>query len=64
MLNCVNATVKIKNIPDYDISKYAYIIVTLVEGELWYYGAYKDINDIPIDYDNKMLLNNPMYKGE
>ena len=36
-------TEDIKNLPDY-AKQYKYVIVTIVDGELWFYGAYNDFN--------------------
>lgn len=37
----IRTTIKVNNVPEY-ASEYDYIVCTLVDGELWFYGAYDD----------------------
>ena len=60
----VNLHVKINNLPHFDISEYAYIVVRYVEGQLWFYGAYSDIETAESAADslyNGLLLENRIY---
>lgn len=60
-MSCLHATIKINNMPDYDISKYRYIVATLVDGELWYYTASQNVPVEVLLYADKILIDNPTY---
>lgn len=40
MSKTAKSSIKVNNVPDNIIGKYPYWTVTLVDGEIWWYGAY------------------------
>ena len=51
---------KINNLPNY-AEDYKYIVVTLVDGELWFYGAYNDYEKallVARETSDRMIVDN------
>lgn len=54
--------VKINNIPEY-ANHYKYVVATLVEGQLWFYGAYDEYDKADRAFkemDGRLIIENSM----
>ena len=54
--------VKINNIPEY-ANHYKYVVATLVEGQLWFYGAYDEYDKADRAFkemDGRLIIENHM----
>lgn len=56
---------KINNLPDY-ADKYKYIVATLVDGQLWFYGAYDSydmVEDALKETSGRVIIKNEFNFG-
>lgn len=57
----INITIKVKNMPDYDLRKYT--VVRYVNGEFWYFATYDDYDwavEVASEVNNSVVIG----KGE
>lgn len=66
-MNSVKATITINNVSEKDkISQYPYMIITLVDGEFWYYACgYNREQCVKAAkaFEDKVVIDNPYYSA-